>query len=61
MTMRAAAFLGRELKGSVSSITPLVEPGRIEPSGTRNQTDLDVVQVMVELRAGQPAASARRA
>jgi hypothetical protein len=42
----------RELEGSVSSITPLVEPGRLEPSGTRNQTDSDVVQVMAQIARG---------
>ena len=49
VTVRAAAFPGRELDGSVSSITPLVEPGRLAPPGARNQTDVDVVQVVVGL------------
>ena len=49
MTVRAAAFPGREFEGSVSSIAPLVEPGRLEPPGSRNQADVDVVQVMVGL------------
>ena len=49
VSVRTAAFPDREFEGSVSSIAPLVEPGRLEPSGTRNQTDVDVVQVMVEL------------
>jgi HlyD family secretion protein len=47
--VRTAAFPAREFEGSVSSIAPLVEPGRLEPPGTRNQTDVDVVQVIVEL------------
>ena len=50
VTVRAAAFPGREFEGSVASIAPLVEPGRLAPPGTRNQTDVDVVQVMVELK-----------
>ena len=49
VSVRAAAFPGRDFEGSVSSIAPLVEPGRLEPPGTRNQTDADVVQVMVKL------------
>ncbi len=48
-TVRAAAFPGREFKGTVSSIAPLVEPGRLEPPGSRSQTELDVVRVMVGL------------
>jgi HlyD family secretion protein len=49
VTVRAAAFPGRDFEGIVSSIAPLVEPGRLEPPGSRNQTDVDVVQVMIEL------------
>jgi len=49
VTVRAAAFPGREFEGIVSSIAPLVEPGRLEPPGSRNQTDVEVVQVMVGL------------
>ena len=33
----------------MSSIAPLVEPGRLEPPGSRNQTEVDVVRVMVGL------------
>jgi HlyD family secretion protein len=49
VTVRAAAFPGREFEGIVSSIAPLVEPGRLEPPGSRNQTDVDVVRIMVGL------------
>jgi HlyD family secretion protein len=56
-SVRAAAFPGREFEGSVSSIAPLVEPGRLAPPGTRNQTDVDVVQVVVGLtESGQLSA-----
>ena len=47
--VRATAFPGREFEGSVSSVAPLIEPGRREPPGSRDQTDVDVVRVMVEL------------
>ncbi|QWG24504.1 efflux RND transporter periplasmic adaptor subunit [Bradyrhizobium sediminis] len=49
VSVRAAAFPGREFEGIVSSIAPLVEPGRLEPSGSRNQTDVNIVEVMVKL------------
>ena len=49
VSVRVAAFPGREFEGSVSSIAPLVEPGRLAPPGTRNQSDVDVVQVVVGL------------
>lgn len=52
VTVRAAAFPGREFDGAVSSIAPLVEPGRLEQSGSRDQSNnVDVVRITVELRA----------
>jgi HlyD family secretion protein len=49
VTVRAAAFPGREFEGTVNSIAPLVEPGHLEPPGSRGQADLDVVRVMIGL------------
>ena len=49
VTVRAAAFPDREFEGSVQSIAPLVEPGRLEAAGSRNQAELDVVRVTVGL------------
>lgn len=49
VTVRAAAFPDREFEGSVQSIAPLVESGRLEPPGSRNQAELDVVRVTVGL------------
>jgi HlyD family secretion protein len=49
VAVRAAAFPDREFEGNVSSIAPLIEPGRLEPAGSRNQTDVDVVRVTVGL------------
>jgi HlyD family secretion protein len=49
--VRAAAFPGREFEGSVSSVAPLIEPGRLEAPGSRDQTDVDVVRVVVGLTA----------
>lgn len=49
VSVRAAAFPGSELTGKVLSIAPLVGPGRTETSGGRNQSDVSVVEVMIEL------------
>jgi HlyD family secretion protein len=48
-TVRATAFPGREFEGSVASVAPLIEPGRLDPPGSRDQTDVDVVRVTVGL------------
>ena len=47
--VRATAFPGREFEGRVSSVAPLIEPGRLEPPGSRDQSDVDVVRVLVGL------------
>ena len=49
VAVRAAAFPDNELAGKVVSIAPLVGPGRMEASGPRNQSDVNVVEVMIEL------------
>ena len=49
VTVRAAAFPGREFEGKVASIAPLVEPGHLEQQGSRGQTDMDVVPVTIGL------------
>jgi HlyD family secretion protein len=49
--VRATAFPGREFEGTVSSVAPLIEPGRLEAPGSRDQTDVDVVRVVVGLTA----------
>jgi HlyD family secretion protein len=47
--VRPSAFRGREVAGKVSFIAPLVEPARNNPRLQRNQTDVDIVEVLVEL------------
>jgi HlyD family secretion protein len=54
--IRADAFRGREFAGKVSFIAPIVEPGRISARGQRNVTDVDVVEVLVDV--AQPDALA---
>jgi HlyD family secretion protein len=48
--IRADAFRGRDFAGKVSFIAPIVEPARINSArGQRNVTDVDVVEVLVDL------------
>ncbi len=53
--VRPAAFRGRELAGTVTFIAPLVEQGR-NSRGQRNVTDVDVVEVLVDLTEPGPLA-----
>jgi HlyD family secretion protein len=50
--VRPAAFRDREIAGTVSFVAPLVEAGRYNALGQRNMTDVDVVEVLVNL--GEP-------
>jgi HlyD family secretion protein len=59
-TVRPDAFRDREFAGKVSSIAPLVEPSRNARS-QRNQTDVDVVEVLVDLAEPGPLAVGMRA
>ena len=54
--VRAAAFRGREFPGKVSFIAPIVETGRINARGQRSLTDVDVVEVLVDLAEAGPLA-----
>ena len=53
--VRPAAFRGREFAGTVSFIAPLVEQGR-NSRGQRNVTDVDVIEVLVDLTEPGPLA-----
>jgi HlyD family secretion protein len=50
--VRPAAFRDREIAGTVSFIAPLVQTGRYNALGQRNMTDVDVVEVLIDL--GEP-------
>lgn len=52
--VRPAALRGREATGTVSFIAPLVEAGRYTALGQRNATDVDVVEVLIELSEPGP-------
>lgn len=54
MVVRPGAYRGREVAGKVSFIAPLVEPGRNTSRGQRNMTDVDIVEVLVELAEPGP-------
>jgi HlyD family secretion protein len=54
--VRAAAFRGREFAGKVAFIAPLVEQGRVNARGQRNVTDVDVVEVLIDLAQADPLA-----
>jgi HlyD family secretion protein len=49
VVVRASAFPGREFSGRVATIAPIVVPGRINPAGSRNLTDISVTDVMIDL------------
>jgi HlyD family secretion protein len=54
--VRPAAFREREIAGTVSFIAPLVEAGRNNSLGQRNMTDVDVVEVLIDLAEPGPLA-----
>jgi HlyD family secretion protein len=60
VSVRPAAFRNREFAGTVSFIAPLVEPSR-SSRGQRNQTDVDVVEVLVDLAEPGPLAVGMKA
>ena len=55
VSVRPDAFRGREFAGKVYSIAPLVEPSR-SSRGQRNQNDVDVVEVLIDLAEPGPLA-----
>jgi HlyD family secretion protein len=60
VSVRPDAFRGREFAGKVAFIAPLVEPSR-SSRGQRNQTDVDVVEVLVDLAEPGPLAVGMKA
>ena len=54
--VRTSAFRGREIAGKVSSIAPVVDAGRINLRGQRNMTDVNVVEVVIDLTEPGPLA-----
>jgi len=56
VVVRSGAFPGREVAGTVSSIAPIVEGGRIGARGGRNLTDVNVAEVVIDLAEAGPLA-----
>jgi HlyD family secretion protein len=54
VVVRAAAFRGRDFDGKVSSIARIVGPSRINSGDPRKFNDVDVVEVVVDLRDPGP-------
>jgi HlyD family secretion protein len=52
--VRAPAFRGREIAGKISSIAPIVDTGRANLRGPRSLTDVNVVEVVVDLNEPGP-------
>jgi HlyD family secretion protein len=53
-TIRANAFANREFTGKVAAIAPLIEPARISARGGDSRTDVDTVEVLVDLAQPGP-------
>jgi HlyD family secretion protein len=59
--VRAEAVRGREFAGKVSAIAPVVQPGRINARGSRNLSDVNVLEVLVDLTEPGPLAVGMKA
>lgn len=49
VTVRANAFPGRDFRGNVTSIAQTVGPGGMTARGPRRQSDIDVLEVTIDL------------
>jgi HlyD family secretion protein len=56
VVVRSPAFRGRDVAGTVSSIAPIIDAGRISVRGGRNLTDVNVAEVVVDLAERGPFA-----
>jgi HlyD family secretion protein len=54
VTVRAEAFSGQTFAGKVAAIAPLVQPARLAAPGSRNLTDFNVNEVVIDLTDGGP-------
>jgi HlyD family secretion protein len=57
VVVRAAAFPNRDMAGKVASIAPIVGPARTAARGPRSATDVEIVEVLVDLDEAGPLAS----
>jgi HlyD family secretion protein len=56
VVVRSPAFRGRDIAGTVSSVAPIIEPGRIGARGQRSPTDVNVAEVVIDLAELGPLA-----
>jgi HlyD family secretion protein len=54
VAVRAEAFRGQTFAGKVAAIAPLVQPARLSSPGSRNLTDFNVNEVMIDLNEPGP-------
>jgi HlyD family secretion protein len=59
-SVRADAFPGRSFEATVASIAPLVGPARLNARGPGNRSDIDAVEVMVDLAQPGPLTAGMR-
>ena len=51
--VRSDAFPGKEFEGKISSLAQALGPSRLGQRGPRKPTDVDVLEIMIDL-GGQP-------
>ena len=56
VVVRSPAFRGRDVAGTVSSIAPIIDAGRIGARGQRSPTDVNVAEVVIDLAERGPFA-----
>jgi HlyD family secretion protein len=56
VVVRSPAFRDRDVAGTVSSVAPFIEPGRIGARGQRSPTDVNVAEVVIDLAERGPLA-----
>jgi HlyD family secretion protein len=54
VTVRAEAFRGQTFAGKVAAIAPLIQPARLNASGSRNVTDFSITEVTIDLNEPGP-------
>ena len=56
VVVRSPAFRGRDVAGTVTSVAPIIEAGRIGARGQRSSTDVNVAEVVIDLAEPGPLA-----
>jgi HlyD family secretion protein len=54
VTVRAEAFPDQTLTGKVAAIAPLIQPARLASPGSRNLTDFNINEIMIDLNEPGP-------